>query len=150
MSLLHARRKLLKLAASLPVSLPVFQVLADNRRADLHIYAVFDQPGQAEARSGAVVLVDSAVKQFQGEGYYVFPDWGKPVVYEVRQKNRMLEFYYPGGDKPLWQMSSGNPQAVFSGRVEGLLSADSDKERVERYMANHNLPALQVPEYSLS
>lgn len=155
MSLHPSRRKFLKLATAIPVSLPVVgvlanEVLADTGGASLHVYPVSSQPGQTGTRAGAIVLVDSDVKHFQGTGYYLYPDWGNPVVYEVRANNNLLAFYYPGGDRPLWQMSSGSTQAVFSGRVEGVLATHSDLEKIERATGVNGWPLLEVPDQPMT
>ena len=60
---------------------------------------------------------------FEGGGFYLYPDWGQPIVYEVRQKASRLAFHYPGSDRVLWELSPEQSMARFSGRVEGVVNS---------------------------
>lgn len=139
----YARRKLLKLAATLPVSLPVFNVIAGEDVHSLSYHLVKNQVTGAGIQEGALVLVDSFTRGFSGDGFYLYPDWGNPVVYEVRSQGNSLVFYYPGLGDPLWEMAAAHDGVRFSGRVEGVVNfqpADAPG-----MLAQANLRVLEVP-----
>lgn len=140
-----SRRTLLKLAVALPVSLPVFDVVAAVDHGAQAVYPVQNQPRSATVSTGAIVVIDRTVTAWDGDGYYLYPDWGQPVVYQVRRQGNKLAFHYPGNDTPLWHMASGDGKVLFSGRVDGVLSKASDAAAVARIMADTNLPLLEVP-----
>jgi len=117
-----ARRRLLQLSVTLPISLPVFTASVSlGTRVSYHL--VKNQESAAGVIEGAVVLVDSDINVFQGDGFYLYPDWGQPIVYEVRQKANRLAFHYPGNDLVLWELSPEQSMARFSGRVEGVVNS---------------------------
>lgn len=121
------RRCLLKLAAALPVSLPLYAV-ADGANRHLVRHPIASTGCGHNIEAGAVALVDTSVTQFSGPGFYLYPDWGKPVVYEVRMAGERLAFHYPGENAALWHIASDSKdteQVLFSGRVEGIVAADT-------------------------
>jgi len=134
-----SRRQLLKLASGLPLSLPVL-ALADVLPDTLALHAVASQPTEAGAVRDTLVMVDTGITNFAGDGYYVYPDWGNPVIYIVRARAGRLAFHYPGSNldsnKPLWTMAANTP-LHFSGRVEALVDA--------RMATPVSLPVLSVP-----
>ncbi len=138
------RRRLLQLSVTLPVSLPVFSVFAsqDNKIA---YHLVNNQASAAGVIKGAVVLVDSGINVFHGDGFYLYPDWGQPVVYEVRQKANRLAFHFPGSDRVLWELSPEQSMARFSGRVEGVLNSEEPDTAKLLNPGQDPLQALQVP-----
>lgn len=135
-----SRRLLLKLTAGLPLALPVFDAVAADQ-GGLSLYPVRHQPATP---AGAIVLVDRDITGFAGDGYYLYPDWGKPVVYEVRDSAGDLAFHYPGAGEPLWVMAAGNGRVRFSGRVEGVLSVGGDAA-ADHFLATGRWPLLDVP-----
>ncbi len=137
---LSGRRRLLQLSATLPVSLPVFSVLCAPK-TNITYHLVKNQESAAGVIKGALVLVDSGINVFQTDGFYLYPDWGQPVVYEVRQTANRLAFHYPGNDKVLWVSGPEQSMARFSGRVEGILKAE---ELDTNKLLNSRLGQLQT------
>jgi len=135
------RRKLLRLTATLPVSLPVFSMQTQDAGHTRMIYPLNSPAGMSTAHYGSVVLADTAVNKFRGDGFYLYPDWGSPVVYEVKQRGNRLFFHYPGKAKCLWQISPSSQEARFCGLVTGIL--DKSVYAIEEA---DNLQLLHVPE----
>ena len=136
------RRQLLKLAAALPGGLPVFGLAAGGEADGFSYYLVKNQVTGTGVRAGALVLVDAGVGRFAGDGYYLFPDWGTPAVYEVKARGNALVFYYPGGGRPLWTISAAHADARFGGRIEGML----DDNMPQDMLTAASLRVLEVPE----
>lgn len=134
-----SRRLVLKLAAAIPAALPVFGIAA-GAGSTLKYHLVREQISAAGVQAGTLVLVDTGVSSFAGDGYYLYPDWGRPVVYEVKRRGDRLDFHYPGGGKPLWHMSAAHADARFSGRVEGIVDTDMD---TEAWFEAEPVPALR-------
>lgn len=149
MTLSTSRRRLLSLAAALPASLPVFSVAAGNDRT-LAFHRVTNPPAGSGVAAGTLVLVDPAIGRFAGEGLYLFPDWGSPVVYAVRAREAMLTFFYPGLDTPLWQLSATHADARFSGRVEGIIDPGTDQDILLALQDRESVQVLEVPERPLA
>jgi len=144
----HSRRTFLTLATSLSVSLPIFTLQARPAAKEFAYHLVDKQFTANGIKQGALIIVDELITEFVGDGFYLYPDWGKPIVYEVRKINGQLAFYYPGmapGQKPLWSASLQQKQGSgFSGRVEGILG-DTAAEVLEKY-SQTPYRLLQVPE----
>lgn len=139
-SMMPSRRSLLKIATGIPISLPIFKVMATQDLATLSCHRVKNQITAEGIKQGTVVLVDKDINEFDGNGFYLYPDWGQPLVYEVRKKGNRLAFHYPGLDKVLWQSSANHQNAGFSGRVEGVLDlAQQSRTSLE------SVPVLEVP-----
>jgi len=134
------RRRLLKLSTTLVVSLPVFTASA-SRDSNIAYHLVKNQESATGVIKGAIVLVDTSINDFHGDGFYLYPDWGQPIVYEVRQKANRLAFHYPGCDRVLWELSPEQSIARFSGRVEGVLNSREAEVAGKR----DQLQALLVP-----
>ena len=139
------RRKILKLAGALPVSLPVLTFARGAVKGSLAYHMVNNQVTASGIRAGTLVLVDSAVNEFGGDGFYLYPDWGSPVVYEVKARAGKLAFFYPGQGSPLWEMHPGHDNSRFSGRVEGILRMHTDLEEDTARLAVQGIPLLDVP-----
>ena len=95
-------------------------------------------------REDAVAVVDTSVTTFKHDGLYLYPDWGKPVVYDVRSYGEQLAFFYPGASEnaiPAWRIIDKRGAKMFSGKVEGILESESVK-----HFKTTNLSWLQVPE----
>lgn len=139
------------MATSLSVSVPLFSLQA-KPAANEFAYHVLEKQITADGiKQGALVIVDELVTEFSGDGFYLYPDWGKPIVYEVRKRNDQLAFYYPGmsmGQQPLWSVSRQLQECRFSGRVEGILE-DTSAALLEKY-SHPPFRQLQVPELPLS
>ena len=120
----HTRRKFLKLVSALTASLPVVNLKATENKGFVY-YIVKNQHSETGVQAETIVLANHKVKEFSGDGYYLYPAWGSPAIYEVRQDEsndkRSLVFYYPGSIRPLWKMALTKNEIHFSGRVEGLL-----------------------------
>lgn len=138
------RRRLLKLAASIPVSMPVLGLAKSSDQDLFSYYPLKNREMPAKISAGRVVIVDDSIGVFSGDGFYLYPDWGSPVVYEVKRQGSILSFYFPGHDKSLWQMNAANDGARFSGRVEGIL--DEGDARDELFSTVHELRLLKVPD----
>ena len=112
------RRRLLQLSVTLPVSLPVFSVLAspDN---NITYYLVNNQESATGIIKGAIVLVDSGINVFHGDGFYLYPDWGQPVVYEVRQKANRLAFHFPAANRCYGNRARSNQWLVSAAGWKG-------------------------------
>jgi hypothetical protein len=111
----------------------------------LAYHLVSSQVTVSGVRAGTLVLVDSAVSEFAGDGFYLYPDWGNPVVYEVKARSEKLAFYYPGQELPLWEMLPGQDSSRFSGRVEGILSMHPEAESDIAGFAAQGIQQLDVP-----
>lgn len=141
MTVSASRRQLLKLTSAVPLSLPVL-AWADVQPQALAVHEVVAQPTAAGLVRNTLVLVDTGITTHAGDGYYVYPDWGNPVVYEVRARDGRLAFHYPGSGKALWTMAANTP-VQFSGRVEALVAETSSNTVA-------SMPALSVPALPVS
>lgn len=133
------RRSLLKLGAAVPLGLAVWSPGVNaGSLAYLEVRDVFDQPAFAP---GDHVVADTAQTGFAGEGLYLYPDWGTPRVYQVREASAgRLVFSRPGCGSVLWTQT-GAPR--FAGRAVGLVKAG---ERGRLRLLHGACAALQVPE----
>jgi len=142
----QGRRKFLKMTASLAplsYSVSVFS-LEEKPGGSTTLHYVEKQYTDEGIREGAVVVVDTSVNTFEHDGLYLYPDWGKPVVYDVRRSGEQLAFYYPGAAgnaMPAWCVTDKRGAKIFSGKVEGMLEPESVK-----HVKTANLSWLQVPE----
>lgn len=144
-SIMPSRRSLLKMATGISISLPILNVMATEDPATLSYHRLKNQMTAEGINQGTVVLVDKAINEFDGNGFYLYPDWGQPLVYEVRKKGNRLTFHYPGVNKVLWQLSANHQNARFSGRVEGVLDlAQQSRASLQ------SMPALDVPELPIT
>lgn len=139
-----SRRRLLKIAAGMPISLPVFKALASESSSTLSFHKVKNQFTAQGIKQGTIVLVDNNIQEFLGDGFYLYPDWGQPIVYEVKKRGNSLSFHYPGLERELWQVSVNHQNARFSGRVEGVLDANE-----QSHSGFESLAALDVPEFPI-
>lgn len=135
-----SRRRLLRLAAALPASLPVFALALTDAPGRYAYHPVENRFGGVP--DGAIVLVDEETATFSGDGFYLYPDWGTPVVYEVRATAGGLAFHYPGRPEVLWRLAGGLAGVRFSGRVEGVIDAAGLRHLAQQ----HSLHPLHVPE----
>jgi len=142
-----SRRRLLKLAGSLPLALPVITLAQGSNDSGLAFLRVQNQVTATGVHKDTMVIVDASVTTFDGNGYYLYPDWGQPVVYEVRLQNARLAFYYPGTSQRLWSMTSVPAVSMFSGRVEGILNIDGDEAHLNQLVTARNLQRLEVPTF---
>lgn len=139
MNHLLSRRKLCQLAVSLPISAPLAGIAFAESHSDFSYIRVNNDAALPFLSKGDFALVDSEVTIFTGDGLYIYPDWGNPVIYEVRlNSENTMEFYYPGKQKILWKINSNNPDARFAGRVTGRVTAE--------FIATDATTILQVPE----
>jgi hypothetical protein len=137
------------MATGIPISLPIFKVLATEEQATLSYHRVKNQMTAEGIKQGTVVLVDTDVNDFDGNGFYLYPDWGQPLVYEVRKKDNSLTFHYPGLDKVLWQLSANHRDARFSGRVEGVLDL-TQQSQAKWQVSLESMSVLDVPELPIT
>jgi len=144
-----SRRLVLKLAAAIPAALPVFGIAA-SVGSTLKYHLVREQVSAAGVQAGTLVLVDTGVSSFTGDGYYLYPDWGRPLVYEVKRRGDRLDFHYPGMGTPLWAMSAAHADARFSGRVEGIVDTDMYPQARLPNPGSNNIRVLEVPELPLA
>ena len=98
----------------------------------LRRYEVRDAVALPRFRAGAVVIADTLVNRFAGDGLYLYPAWGQPRLYEVRAAVGRLEFRSPGARGLLWTQSA-ELDATFAGKV------------LEDRVGAAHLPALSVP-----
>lgn len=143
------RRILLKLAAALPVSLPLVKLHAGTGNGILKYRLVKNQVTGSGIQAGAMVLADCSVNTFAGDGFYLYPDWGNPVVYEVKARGGRLAFHYPGADSALWETSANHKDNRFSGRVEGVAAWEPDDPRFTAGPAANGLQVLDLIRGSL-
>lgn len=146
----QGRRKFLKMTASLaPLSYSVSVFALEGKSSDsTTLHFIEKQYTNEGIREGAVVVVDTSANTFEHDGLYLYPDWGKPVVYDVRRCAEQLAFYYPGAPEnaiPAWHITEKRGAKLFSGKVEGILETESIK-----HFETDNLSWLQVPEYPAS
>jgi hypothetical protein len=134
----RSRRKFLKLISALSASLPVVNVKAGDSRQltySLVYYIVKNQHSAKGVQAETIVLVNPKVIDFTGDGYYLYPAWGSPAIYDVRQdlkkEKHSLVFYLPGSNKPLWEIAMSEKEKQFSGRVEGLVDNASQLTRLK-------------------
>ena len=147
MSVCASRRKICRLAAGIPFALPIYRLSAADSTAEPLCFIRLDTAAARHSlQADSLVLVDTRVTRFEGDGLYVYPDWGKPVVYEVRGDGRGgLEFFYPGSNKRLWRMNAGNPAAHFSGRAAGwLLPGQTPGPALANHFTELQVPSLPV------
>ena len=97
-------------------------------------YEVRDTVALPRFNAGDVVIADSGVHAFAGDGLYLYPSWGQPRLYEVRALADRLEFRNPGSGQLLWTQS--HALAAFAGKVV-------DAAQTGRLLAE--LPVLAVP-----
>ena len=141
MAIQLSRRKLCGLAAGAPVFLPVFGLAAARTGKDV-LFRVDNSHADPVIRRGSMLIVDTTISGFAGDGLYIYPDWGNPVVYEVTcGNNGYLEFRYPGKQNLLWRMRQDASLAVFSGKATACLAPDEAARAVQLFMMSE----LQVP-----
>lgn len=142
-----ARRQLLKLATALPLSLSGYKgVAANNTETDsvISFLEVKDEVAAPVLKQGDHVLLDTGVNFFKEEGVYLYPTWGRPRAYLVKEGPKgVLCFYNPGQKNVLWTMESRIEEELFAGRAIGVLAADST-EQINRLVTEYSL--LNVPE----
>jgi hypothetical protein len=151
----RTRRNFLKLVSALAGCLPVVNIKAGDHRplsSPLAFYLVKNQHCVAGVQAETIVLANPEVSNFSGDGYYLYPAWGTPAIYNVRQnvmnEKHSLVFYYPGSNKPLWEMTMSEKERQFSGRVEGVVDNVSQLTGFKSAgitLSNLTVPAL--PDY---
>lgn len=108
-----SRRNLLQYAgASCALALVPELAAADTLRR----YQVSDAAALPRFAAGDVLVADTAIAAFAGDGIYLYPAWGAPRLYEVRAAEEFLEFRNPGTGQLLWKQSAGL-DATFAGRA---------------------------------
>ncbi|MDG2175550.1 MAG: twin-arginine translocation signal domain-containing protein [Gammaproteobacteria bacterium] len=144
------RRNFLKLVSALAGCLPVVNLKAGDHRqlsSPLAFYLVKNQHSATGVQAETIVLANPEVSNFTGDGYYLYPAWGTPAIYNVRQdvmnEKHSLVFYFPGSNKPLWKMAISEQERQFGGRVEGLVENISQLKRLK--VAGITLRNLTVP-----
>lgn len=82
--------------------------------------------------------VDSPCSQFQGDGLYLYPAWGRPHPYQVRrEEDGTLVFSNPASGELLWKQRLDGMAARFAGRIRGVLSPHE--------LLAGRMPTLEVP-----
>jgi hypothetical protein len=118
--------------------------LAVEDKNTLYYHVVKNQVTAAGVKPGTLVLVDSQVNSFQGDGYYLYPNWGTPVVYEIKARQGNLIFYYPGMETPLWKITA-NTSTVFGGRLEGVVGQVLDDAAINGMPGMDKFQKLTIP-----
>lgn len=133
------RRHLLTLSL-LPAGLPLARAVRGGT-ADAFV-AVSDGAAAPLFKAGDHLLADPLSTAFAGAGLYLYPDWGRPRAYLVRETAPgVLGFFSPAGRRLLWTMPARG--ATFAGRVTGWLPA-RDEAGIALLYARHS--ELFVPE----
>jgi hypothetical protein len=142
------RRQLLRLSA-LSVSLAApFSAMRPFARAAapggvLAFTEVRDAGAAPLIEAGDHLLIDTAQMAFSGEGLYLYPDWGRPRAYRVRETvPGRLGFFDPARPALLWSMPAAASR--FAGRVSGRLAA-RDEQAIAFLHAAYS--ELSVPEF---
>ncbi len=136
------RRGLLKAlgVSGLALGLPERRVAAEMGLENVYFYLVRDDAHIIHGL-GTCLVVDAACRHFVGNGLYLYPDWGSPQVYLVRETAPgILQFSTPEGT-PQWQLRARPDQVPFSARVVVSLPSGS----IESREIMTTIPRLQVP-----
>jgi hypothetical protein len=105
------RRLILQMAGLTCAAGPVRLLLANTPvGADLNLLVVRDDQALPRFAAGDLLLADTRHTQFEGDGIYLYPNWGAPRPYAVSLvattgAGQMLEFRNPGNQQPLWTQS---------------------------------------------
>ena len=101
-------------------------VKAQSSNSSLTALEVQDNLAAPLLNQGQLVLADTTVQHFNGNGLYLYPDWGKPRAYQVSQSGSQLQFSFPGQKQVLWTQSSLSQKGIstFSGKVIGVTTAE--------------------------
>ena len=135
------RRTLLgnSLVAGFSSVLP-FGVNARDFLTDFRLLVAMDGVLMPLLAAGEGLLVDTRTGVFQGEGVYLYPAWGQPRPYLVREEAVQgaiqLGFYHPLTRALMWRHSlAGDRQ--FAGHLAGQLSVAE--------VAASRIPMLRLP-----
>lgn len=127
------RRRVLQFGALLPLVLSPCPLLATDPGLTLLELRAPRGPWLA---AGDLLLLESSVQAFTGEGLYLYPAWGQPQVYAVKRNTAGdLEFRCPGEQRLAWTAAAALSQA-FAGRVREVVPA-AQRERSAWLQARH-------------
>lgn len=133
------RRELLRFggAGSLLAAMPL-QGAAGPHVTSLRRFVIADTKALPLLVPGSTVGVDVSVTSFAGDGIYLYPAWGRPRPYLVREVGQgSLVFSDPASGREFWC------QTLQGDAFAGLLLADGACS--PRQLAAS--PVLQVPAY---
>ena len=82
----------------------------------LRAFQVQDAVALPRFNMGDLVVADTSIGRFAGAGFYLYPSWGEPRLYEVQGTAGRLEFRNPGSGMLLWTQSA-SLDSGFAGRV---------------------------------
>lgn len=127
------RRRLLQYTGAGCV-LAALQPTLSDAATTLRVLEVRDSAALPLFAPGDLLLADTTVTHFVGDGLYLYPSWGQPRPYQIRAVGQRLEFRNPGSGTLLWTQSAGLA-TEFAGRVVEQSEA----------LAYLSYPALNVP-----
>lgn len=145
------RRRLLQYSLGMPLCLPTFLTAKaysgiSNDQA-VSFVEIKNDLAAPIISCGDYLLVDTQVTSFQGNGIYLYPDWGQPGTYEIKnESNGVLGFYYPGQETRLWTLTANENETLFAGQALRTVSFNSQQQSLdvlEKYDALH-VPSLPL------
>jgi hypothetical protein len=113
------RRQLLQIAAGLPLG-SCMLAHAKLEAPHVTVHEVLDDAAAPLLHKGDLVMVDTAVTRYQGEGMYLYPAWGKPRAYQLDMLGERLMFSVPGQSQVMWQQDMTSDESLLAGRVIGV------------------------------
>lgn len=146
------RRRLLQYSLGLPLCLPAFLTAKAysgiSNDQPVSFVEIKNDIAAPIINRGDYLLVDTQVRSFQGNGIYLYPDWGQPGTYEIKsESDGVLGFYYPGQETRLWTLGANENEALFAGQALRTVSFNSQQQGLE---ALEKYDALHVPSFPLN